>query len=497
MTAFPNAAPAVGGAPASVASASSPRLDKLYFAAWRWHFYAGLFVIPFLLMLAGTGFGMMLLSSVWPEYGERLVIEPAAQALSVEGQVAAALAAVPGGTAVSAYATAYAPGNPVLVTVAGPETPVVVALNPYTGEALRLTADGQTWEAWLEDIHGTLLIGTLGDRLIEIASGLGFVLLATGLYLWWPRGGRPWRDLLVPRMTARGRSLWKSLHTVVGFWVSAALLVFLLTGMAWTGVWGGKWVQAWSTFPAGVWGDAPASDLTHASLNLKGEKRVPWGLEQTPLPQSDPAAASAHHAGPAQAAMDHAGHQHHGMTAGPAPDLTAIVTLGQALDLPGRIRIDAPKGDTGVWTISHDSMSYDSNEPTSDRTVHVDRYSGAVLADLRYEDYSLAAKGLAVGVAMHEGQLGLWNVLVNAVMILLIAFLCVSGLVVWWKRRPTGAMRLAAPPRPEELPLWKGALALAVALSMLFPLVGATLIGVLVLDMLVLQNVKPLKRALS
>lgn len=23
-------------------------LDRLYFAAWRWHFYAGLFVIPFL-----------------------------------------------------------------------------------------------------------------------------------------------------------------------------------------------------------------------------------------------------------------------------------------------------------------------------------------------------------------------------------------------------------------------------------------------------------------
>jgi uncharacterized iron-regulated membrane protein len=28
---------------------------RLYRAVWRWHFYAGLFVIPFLLMLAVTG----------------------------------------------------------------------------------------------------------------------------------------------------------------------------------------------------------------------------------------------------------------------------------------------------------------------------------------------------------------------------------------------------------------------------------------------------------
>ena len=35
--------------------AAAPAANKLYFAAWRWHFYAGLYVIPFLLMLATTG----------------------------------------------------------------------------------------------------------------------------------------------------------------------------------------------------------------------------------------------------------------------------------------------------------------------------------------------------------------------------------------------------------------------------------------------------------
>ena len=34
-------------------------VNKLYFAAWRWHFYAGLFVLPFLSVLAITGLSLI------------------------------------------------------------------------------------------------------------------------------------------------------------------------------------------------------------------------------------------------------------------------------------------------------------------------------------------------------------------------------------------------------------------------------------------------------
>ena len=54
-------------------------------------------------------------------------------------------------------------------------------------------------------------------------------------------------------------------------------------------------------------------------------------------------------------------------------------------------------------------MSYDGASPTLDRTVHVDQYTGKVLADVRYADYGVAAKAMAVGIALHEGQLGWWN----------------------------------------------------------------------------------------
>ena len=92
-----------------------------------------------------------------------------------------------------------------------------------------------TVRALAEKIHGTLLIGVTGDRLIEVAASLSMVLLASGLYLWWPRGGGIGRAL-VPNLSARGRALWKELHRTTGFWISAVLFVFLLSGLSWTGV---------------------------------------------------------------------------------------------------------------------------------------------------------------------------------------------------------------------------------------------------------------------
>ncbi len=529
MTLIPGPAPAAPGAipddmltGAVPAAASTRAADALYRAAWRWHFYAGLYVVPFLLVLAVTGFAMMLLTTYWPEHGERLRLAPASaaaaasgEALAPEAQLAAAVAAVPGGTGWSEYVTAYAPENPVRITVAGPDTPVVVALDPATGEALRLTPEGSTWNAWLEEIHGTLLLGWVGDRLIEVAAGLGLIMVATGLYLWWPRergAGRALRDVLVPRLSARGRAAWRSWHAVGGFWASAALLAFLVTGMAWTGVWGERWVQAWSTFPAERSDAVPLSDLTHASLNGAGGKDVPWGLEQTPLPLSGSeagtpladvaAAAEPHHEGAngggtlaSQGGGDAAGQRLLNLS-GP-PDLDTLLGLAWVLRMDGRVHVTPPADATGVWTLSQDSMSYDGPDPTSDRTVHVDRYTGNVLADVGFIDYGLAAKSMAVGLALHEGQMGFWNVALNGGACLLIAFLCLSGMVMWWKRRPKGAWRLAAPPRPELLPLWKGAFALAVALSMLFPLVGVTLVGVALLDATLVRWVPGLRRTLA
>ena len=63
---------------------------KLYFAAWRWHFYAGLYVIPFLVMLACSGLMILWFTTIAPEYGDGLAVPQGDKALTLTAQEAAA-----------------------------------------------------------------------------------------------------------------------------------------------------------------------------------------------------------------------------------------------------------------------------------------------------------------------------------------------------------------------------------------------------------------------
>ena len=128
--------------------------------------------------------------------------------------------------------------------------------------------------------------------------------------------------------------------------------------------------------------------------------------------------------------------------------------------------------------------------------MHIDQYTGKSLAQVGFAEYGLAATSMAVGIALHEGQLGLWNVVLNIGFCLIVVFVCVSGVVMWWQRRPLGALRLAAPPMPVGVPL-RGVALIALVMGVAFPMLGVVLVAVLVLDFLVLQNVPRVKRVFS
>lgn len=458
------------------AVAASAPANRNYFTAWRWHFYAGLYVIPFLMMLAVTGLIMLWVSATTELNGERAHVTASGAPLAVSVLEKAAEAAIPGGAATQ-YIEPLAADRVAVFKVEADDAATTVLVDPYTAAIVETFPWRAGWYDFATDIHGTLLIGDLGDRLIEIAASLGVVLVVTGLYLHWPRNGAGASALLVPNLAARGRALWKSLHGVAGVWMSVVMLVFFLSGLSWAGIWGGKFVQAWSTFPAEKWDNVPLSDKTHADMNHGAAKEVPWALEQTPLPESGSLAGQPAVAMPV--------------------DLDGVTGFARALGFAGRFQINMPSGEEGVWTISHDSMSNDGHDPWGDRTLHIDQYTGNVLADVRYADYSAYAKLMAWGVAFHEGDMGLWNLALNTLFCLSMIFLPISGLVLWLKRRPEGAARLAAPPRPQDQPVWVGALVLIVALGLMFPLGGGAILAVLLLDYLVLRFVPPLRRALS
>jgi uncharacterized iron-regulated membrane protein len=476
-----------GAAGAGRRGAGGPEAERHYLLIWRWHFYAALYVMPFLLMLALTGLVMLWIAFSTELNGERLQVEPRGAPLAVSALQAAAEAAAGGGSA-RLYIEPLAADRVAVFKVQTAQGALTVLVDPYTGAVLDRFAWRAGWYDTATAIHASLLIGTPGDRLIEIAASLGIMLVASGLYLHWPRGRGGWRGALLPVPPApvqgggpggraRGRALWRGLHGAVGLWVGALLVLFLLTGLSWTGVWGGRLVQPWASYPAEKWDNLPLSDATHAAMNHGTVKEVPWGLEQTAMPASGSQAGQAAVAAPVT--------------------IDGVVAYGRALGFEGRFQVNLPMGETGVWTISHDSMSNDGPDPSADRTLHLDRFSGHVLADVRYADYSAWARAMAWGVAFHEGDLGVWNLALNTLVCLALVALSLSGAVMWWKRRPDRVLRLAAPPRPQGVAPWKGALLVFGGLGLLFPLAGMVILAVAVLDAVVLRHLPGLRRALS
>ena len=459
-------------------TATRPFVRAFYFAAWRWHFYAGLFVIPFLMMLSITGMIILWFTTVAPEYGDRIPVKPAASAMSLTDLGKVVHTVYPTGT-ITKYIAPRDAETPAVFMVKTDADARALAIDPYTGAVLQDRSQDGTWNDFATNIHGKLLWGPNGgpgDMLIETAAGFGIVLIVTGVYLWWPRNGASLSRALTVDVSQKGRPLWKSLHSTIGIWTAAVLFFFLLSGLSWTSVWGGKLVQAWSTFPAEKWDSVPLSDVSHASLNSGNLKEVPWALEETLMPKSGSDAGVT------------------GLPEGMPVNLQSIDALGRAIGFKGRYQVAYPADTTGVWTLSQDSMSYDSPDPTADRFVHIDQYTGKILAEAAYKDYSLPGKAMAVGIALHEGQLGWVNIALNLAFCLAVQTLCISGIVMWWKRRPSGAFGLAAPAVPDNLPLWKGAALTMLVVSLALPLTGIALVTVLALDLLVFTRVPALRR---
>lgn len=439
------------------------RSKSRYFLTWRWHFYAGLFVIPFMLILSLTGLVMLLDDEIeFNRYQAELEVIPQASAVATSLQMENVLVAYPNATV-----TQFIPApssdlaNRFSITLESGKT-VFVTVNPYGGDILDTIDRSDSWYELANDIHGTLLLSDWGDYLIEIAASLGVILLVTGVYLWFPRDNASKAGFLKVRMASGTRILMRDLHANIGGLLSFVLLFFFISGLAWASIWGGKFVQAWSSFPAEKWDDVPLSTQNHVSMNHGSEEEVPWNLEQTPMPEShDHAAMLA--AGTMQddtSTVNDANHT--------ANKLGVDQILAQANTLGfTQFKLNFPRSETGVYTLAANTMSGDITDPRLDRTTHIDQYSGKVLADVTWNEYNPMAKFMAAGIALHQGDVSVLNKVVNVLFCLAFIFIAISGAVMWWIRRPAGNKILGAPPRFEHEGIWKVGLITIIVLSFL------------------------------
>ena len=84
--------------------------------------------------------------------------------------------------------------------------------------------------------------------------------------------------------------------------------------------------------------------------------------------------------------------------------------------------------------------------------------------------------------------MGLWNTILNTVYCLTVIFMVVSGVVMWWKRRPAGT--LGAPRYPRDYRIPRSILGIAVVVCLAFPLTGIAIVAFAVIDFLLPKRFK-------
>ncbi|MCS4232212.1 putative iron-regulated membrane protein [Stenotrophomonas maltophilia] len=455
---------------------------RFHRAVWRWHFYAGLFVLPFIAWLALTGAAYLYQKPIdrWIHHDLKVVEPTRGTPASASAQIAAVEAVAAGRT--FRYTLPERADASVEIGVQQPDgARDVYYVDPGTARVLGSLPDKGTFSGVVRRLHSLDLVGRWASALIEIAAGWAILLVVTGVFLWWPRG----QSGGVTRVRGRPaqRLFWRDLHAVTGVWVGAVLLFLALTGMPWSLVWG-KQVNAWanghnSGYPAGVRVDVPMSDQRLADATAPS-----WSMEQARLPASQLAHARAHarHAAPPQQ-QAHEGHESHaGMGPGdlsPQPGAIGIDAALQrfnALGMAPGYSVSLPRGPMGVY-----SASVYPEQVNRQRVVHMDQYSGRILLDMGYADYGVLGRGLEWGINVHLGQqYGSVNRLLLLVACAAIVLLCASGAVMWWKRRPAGGVGI--PPLPHARRTVAIVFALLCIGGIVFPLMGLSLLVTGVLD---------------
>jgi uncharacterized iron-regulated membrane protein len=457
----------MGGA----ASTSQPRRRAWpdYGTIWRWHFYAGLLCVPFVLFLAVTGS-----IYVWRPQIEAWLDRPYAHVTQADAPRAgdaaiagAAVRAVPGAvlhrfqlpdTATQAVQVIVGEGTRERRLYIHPQTLQVLKAQDEDGRPMRVVFR----------LHGELLAGDWGSYIVELAASWAIVMIVSGLVLWWPRG-RGLAGTVWPRLSLRGRPLWRDLHASVGLWVSLFALIFLLSGL--------PWAKSWGSY-------LRAARSMSASMMASQD----WTVSHT----EELAIRATHDRGTRMMMGEHA--EHGGMAmAHPRGDYAAldkVVPAVAALSLPAPVLVAPPTGIGQPWTAKSD---------TADRPHRVDLTlgpDGTVRSRTEFAERPFLDRLVGTGVAAHEGQwFGLANQLLNLLIAIGLVLLSVSGVMMWWKRKPADV--LGAPPARNGAAPAIGFFALLVAFGIYLPLLGLSLIVVLMIERLVLRRLPGTRRWLG
>jgi len=402
--------------------------DRLYRVVWRWHFYAGMIVAPVLIVVVVTGalyiFKDELEGVLYPGV---TYVEPAAERVSYEQQLAAARAAVPPTYRIGLMQVFMNPKRATALAMYGAKFQYGY-VDPYRGRYLGSIEQGGFFDVVLK-LHRTLFLGVTGRILVELTTCWAIVLAATGIYLWWPRKWKQVWGVWLSRFRRKPYVVLRDLHTVSGIYVAVVAIVISLTGLIYTSVWGigfqyaGKRTDAYDMFSK------------------------PMQSKSSPQSKDIP--------------MDR------------------IVEIAQQRMPGNNLTVWFPRAPNAVYLVTANN----ERGPGVNELLFIDRASGEILED-RYNSQTKTVYWLETwNYPLHVGTIwGMPSKIVWLVTCIILMTSPVTGVWMWWERRPRGKLGL---PRRIEARRARWVVATIAATSLLLPVLGVSVVIFLVVELAV------------
>jgi uncharacterized iron-regulated membrane protein len=427
-----------------------PYTAAAYRMVWRWHFYAGLFCLPFIILLSISGSIYLFRPQIeaWADQSlNHLNLSGPVQTL--DAQITAALAVVPDARLKGVEVRQDANDATRIFVITPNAEEIRVVMRPDDLSILSLAPVKDQFSIMIRSLHGDLWAGTPGALLVELAASWALVMIGTGLYLWWPSRLNSLAGVLYPRLSAGGRSFLKDIHGVTGFWLSFMALFMLISGLPWTKVWGDGFRELRRMTRVATppdWTNGPASE--HAAHRRDFAQAV--SQDETPLI-------------PSRLSFD------------------AALVRARDLQLASPVLLSPPSPQRPNWLVKAEPQ----NRPLG-RSVELDSASGAIVKDTPFSTKPFMDQVVAYGVAAHEGQLFGWpNVALGLLAALGFMTLSTTAIIMWLRRRPGGT--LGAPRIIGQVRIHPLIIVFSIViLGTFLPLFGASLISVLVIERFVL-----------
>ncbi|MFM7224135.1 MAG: PepSY-associated TM helix domain-containing protein [Actinomycetota bacterium] len=482
-------------------AADSGSGSRRWRSLWRVHFYAGVFAMPFICLMALTGLVILYTQPLQDATeGDVRLVTPREHAVSYDVQERAVERAYPKVTVTSLWTPPDREHSAIFLVDDGSASGRYVFVDQYTGKVLGDRDAGGGIVGISNRLHGYLnndsvqislpTVSALwddgavmrkyvvGDLVLEMLGVWTLVLVLSGLYLYWPRrspsaGSRKRRGFLRVRWNEKGRPRWRDLHGLGGVVLIAGMMLTIASGMAWSTYWGPNFTALANKISPNSWTDAPPSEVgTRGDLDRLGNK-IPWNTGDRPIPAS-------------YATTD---------AKLPAPlSLDSVVAIAERVKMKPGYSINFPtneKDETtgkmvyGSFTVSN-SWPRKTNEG---RDLFLDQFSGKTLAESTGGGYGSVSYTMDTLVSTHMGtQLGILSRILMTLVCVLALWSVASASVMFWKRRRKGTLGL--PRRPVDVRFARRLTITTWLLAVVFPVWGVTAGLVLGFDRFVIRRTR-------